>query len=289
MNPYGELWILIWCRVWWCVVWPPDLHFSKSSVSNTRKPNNHIVTHNTRKLILTSSQTIPESSQLHVTSTPDQKAQCHVIKHNTHMYITHSQKQLSPTLITSSSLMRANLRWVRAHKSILPLPARWRSICSRISVQMYLCSARVQWWRTSLFLFPTLVCYTYNVHTVDIGTRGGLNNCMNIYFLFNVQQDITIILGVQIISEDSDNWSSDKWLSVNMLEWKYVTHWAKTRHIAHFMKIEIRPEIGIPMCNCAAGKKWKRSVAWFPSYRAKCVADAERNFSRKRNGFMLLQ
>ena len=62
-----------------------------------------------------------------------------------------------------------------------------------------------------------------------------------------------------------------------------------TRHITHFMKIEIRPESGIPMCNCAAGKKWKRLVAWFPNYRAKCVADAERNFSRKRNVFTLLQ
>ena len=51
---------------------------------------------------------------------------------------------------------------------------------------------------------------------------------------------------------------------------------------AHFMKIEIKLEISIPMCNCAAGKKWKRSVAWFPSYRAKCVANVERKFSRKR-------
>ena len=41
------------------------------------------------------------------------------------------------------------------------------------------------------------------------------------------------------------------------------------------------------MCNCAAGKKWKRSAAWFPSYRAKCVADAERNFSTKRNAFTI--
>ena len=54
----------------------------------------------------------------------------------------------------------------------------------------------------------------------------------------------------------------------------FVTRWVKTRHIAHFMKIEIRPEISIPMCNCAAGKKWKRSAAWFPSYRAKCVGGA---------------
>ena len=51
----------------------------------------------------------------------------------------------------------------------------------------------------------------------------------------------------------------------------------KIRHITHFMKIEIRPEIDIPMCNFASGKIWKRSVAWFPSYGVKCVADAERN------------
>ena len=41
------------------------------------------------------------------------------------------------------------------------------------------------------------------------------------------------------------------------------------------------------MCNCASGKKWKRSVAWFPSYRVKCVADAERNFSRKCNVILM--
>ena len=29
---------------------------------------------------------------------------------------------------------------------------------------------------------------------------------------------------------------------------------SETRHIAHFMRIEITPEISIPMCNCAAGK-----------------------------------
>ena len=32
-------------------------------------------------------------------------------------------------------------------------------------------------------------------------------------------------------------------------------------------------------------KKWKRLVAWFLSYRAKSVADAERNFSRKTQCF----
>ena len=64
---------------------------------------------------------------------------------------------------------------------------------------------------------------------------------------------------------------------------------SETWHITHFMKIEIRPEIGIPIFSCVARKKWKRSVAWFPSYRAKCVAEAERNFSRKRNVFMLLR
>ena len=39
------------------------------------------------------------------------------------------------------------------------------------------------------------------------------------------------------------------------------------------------------MCKCVAEKKWKRSVAWFPSYIAKCIADAERNFLRKYNAF----
>ena len=37
------------------------------------------------------------------------------------------------------------------------------------------------------------------------------------------------------------------------------------------------------MFNCAAVKRWKRSVAWFPSYTANSVADAERNLSKKRN------
>ena len=49
------------------------------------------------------------------------------------------------------------------------------------------------------------------------------------------------------------------------------------------MKIKIRPEIGTSMFNCVAVKKWKRSVAWFPSYGVKCIADVEGNFSRKRN------
>ena len=46
------------------------------------------------------------------------------------------------------------------------------------------------------------------------------------------------------------------------------------------MKIEIRPEIGISMFNCAAVKKWKRSVAWFASYGVKRIADAERNLRK---------
>ena len=57
----------------------------------------------------------------------------------------------------------------------------------------------------------------------------------------------------------------------------------------HFMKIEIRPEVSILMFNCAAVKKWKRSVAWFPNYGAKCIADAERKFPRKHNVFTLLR
>ena len=68
-----------------------------------------------------------------------------------------------------------------------------------------------------------------------------------------------------------------------------VICWAKTRHIEHFMKIEMRLEIDILMCNSAAGKTWKQLVAWFLSYRAKCVVNVERNFSRKRNVFMLLR
>ena len=73
------------------------------------------------------------------------------------------------------------------------------------------------------------------------------------------------------------------------LELVYVTSWAKTRHISQLMKRYIRPEIGMPMLNCAVVKKWKRSVAWFPSYSAKCIADMECNFSRKRNVYTLLQ
>ena len=45
----------------------------------------------------------------------------------------------------------------------------------------------------------------------------------------------------------------------------YVTRWVKTQHIPHFMKIKIRPEIGILMCNCAAMTKLKWSVAWLPN------------------------
>ena len=39
--------------------------------------------------------------------------------------------------------------------------------------------------------------------------------------------------------------------------------------LAHPTCYEIRPEISISMLNYAAGKKWKRLVAWFPSCRAK--------------------
>ena len=55
------------------------------------------------------------------------------------------------------------------------------------------------------------------------------------------------------------------------------------------MKIKIRPEICISMCNYATVKEWKRSVAWFLSFGAESVADAERNFSRKRDVFTLLR
>ena len=40
--------------------------------------------------------------------------------------------------------------------------------------------------------------------------------------------------------------------------------------------MEMRPEIGISMFNCAAMNKWKRSVPWFPSYGAHGIAEAER-------------
>ena len=58
----------------------------------------------------------------------------------------------------------------------------------------------------------------------------------------------------------------------------YVTCWAKTR----------KPEISIQMFSCAAVKNWKWSVAWFLSYRAKCIADTEHNFSKKCHVFMLM-
>ena len=65
--------------------------------------------------------------------------------------------------------------------------------------------------------------------------------------------------------------------------------WMKTRRILHFMKIKIRPEVGISMCNYAAVRKWKGSVAWFLSCRVKNIADVECKFSRKHNLFMLLR
>ena len=46
------------------------------------------------------------------------------------------------------------------------------------------------------------------------------------------------------------------------------------------MKIEIRPEISILMCNCAAVKRWRRSVAWFLSYEAKRIADTNVTFQK---------
>ena len=67
----------------------------------------------------------------------------------------------------------------------------------------------------------------------------------------------------------------------------YVTHWAKTRHIPHFMKIKTRNwYIDVYLCS---RNKWTRSVAWFLSYGAKCIADVECNFSRKHNVFTLLR
>ena len=62
----------------------------------------------------------------------------------------------------------------------------------------------------------------------------------------------------------------------------YVTRWAKTWHIPRFMKIEIRPEICISMCNYAAVKKRKRSVAWFQSEKHR-----ERGMQLLRNTMFL--
>ena len=43
------------------------------------------------------------------------------------------------------------------------------------------------------------------------------------------------------------------------------------------------------MFNCGAGavKKWKRLVAWFLSYGVNCIVNAECNFSRKHDVFVV--
>ena len=75
--------------------------------------------------------------------------------------------------------------------------------------------------------------------------------------------------------EISFSQSFSLWVGMNISTICYVTRWVKTRHIPHFIKTKVRPEIGIPMFNCAAVKQWTRSVAWFLSYGAKCIADVE--------------
>ena len=47
--------------------------------------------------------------------------------------------------------------------------------------------------------------------------------------------------------------------------WKliYVTRWVKTWRISHIMKIVIRTEISIWMCNCATIKYWNQLIGWF--------------------------
>ena len=39
------------------------------------------------------------------------------------------------------------------------------------------------------------------------------------------------------------------------------------------------------MFNCVAVKKWKQSVAWFPSYRVKCITDAQHKPFKKMQCF----
>ena len=42
------------------------------------------------------------------------------------------------------------------------------------------------------------------------------------------------------------------------------------------------------MFNCETVKKWKQSVAWFPSCGVKCIADAERKFLRKQYFYVVM-
>ena len=49
----------------------------------------------------------------------------------------------------------------------------------------------------------------------------------------------------------------------------------ETRHIPHCMKIEIRPEIGISMFNCAAVKNGSNRLS---SYRVNRIMDVERKW-----------
>ena len=61
----------------------------------------------------------------------------------------------------------------------------------------------------------------------------------------------------------------------------FVTRWVKSRHIPHFMQIEIRLEIGILMSSCTPVKKWKRLFVWFSSCGVKRFTDVEHNYLKK--------
>ena len=63
-----------------------------------------------------------------------------------------------------------------------------------------------------------------------------------------------------------------------------------SENLAHLAFYENRNKtknrcIDVYLCS---SEKWKRSVAWFLSYRAKHIVDAECNFSRKCDVFTLL-
>ena len=120
-----------------------------------------------------------------------------------------------------------------------------------------------------------------------------LNSCLYIPWCVPNTCGFSVICGRIFIDNLQlfiESWMWNYWLSklLENLHVLYVTCWAKTRHIPHFMRIEIRPEIGTSMFNCSAAKKWKWLVVWLPSSGAKHIADTEHKFSRKHNVFMLL-
>ena len=70
---------------------------------------------------------------------------------------------------------------------------------------------------------------------------------------------------------------------------KQVKHYVTTSHCEPLSEnlafYENRDKTGSRCTNVqlCSRKKRKRSVAWFRSYRAKCVADVEHKFTRKCN------